>query len=241
MKKFCAALCLIPLLLAGCANLSTPEQEQPGSSQVQNSGNDTSTLPLDEAEKTVLLESAEMLTEAITFSTVGFSTELDPAANQLAYPSDEDPRAANQFVYLLATYQGNGYKHSIYAKNIYRDKDGVYHLSAEELPAILQDVLGITVWDPATTSFDHDPATQEYLSKLQFGMGYGWMCGEILGSQINTNEKTITVEFRADYLFPGASGTMEDKTSWLCKNTFSIRERADGELFLSFEQTEILP
>ena len=120
MKKLCAALCLISLLLAGC---TAPGQEQPSSSQVQDGGNDTSTLTLDEAEKTALLESAEMLTEAITFSTIGFSTELDPATNQLVYPSDEDPHAADQFVYLLATYQGNGYEHSIYAKNIYRDKD----------------------------------------------------------------------------------------------------------------------
>ena len=99
MKKLCAALCLISLLLAGC---TAPGQEQPGSSQVQDGGNDTSTLTLDEAEKTALLESAEMLTEAITFSTIGFSTELDPATNQLVYPSDEDPHAADQFVYLLS-------------------------------------------------------------------------------------------------------------------------------------------
>ena len=73
MKKFCAALCLIPLLLAGCTNLSTPGQEQPGSSQAsQTTSSPPDTTPCQLTEK----EQADLREYALSFADF-FDTPFD--------------------------------------------------------------------------------------------------------------------------------------------------------------------
>ncbi len=70
MKKFCAALCLIPLLLTGC---TTPGQEQPGSSQAsQTTSSPPDTAPCQLTEK----EQADLREYALSFADF-FDTPFD--------------------------------------------------------------------------------------------------------------------------------------------------------------------
>lgn len=198
-------------------------------------------LNFENTEVLALTESAELLTKVLTESTIGFSTDLDPASNHLRYPSEEDPNSINQFLYLLTAYQSNGYEHSLYADSIYKDNDGVYHLSAKEASTILHDVLGISSWDSSTSNFEYDSAMQEYLSGLEFGIGCGgWKCGEIQNSQIDLKQNKLIVEYKAESLFPDASGKGNDVSYWLCRNTFFIGKKEDGQPYLSFIKSEIL-
>ena len=60
---------------------------------------------LEDAKKIQLIESAELLTKALTQCTTGFPTHTFSTDIQLNLPSAEDPNSVNQFLYLLAGYQ----------------------------------------------------------------------------------------------------------------------------------------
>lgn len=201
-------------------------------------------LTLTKDEELALGETAAVLTEALASCTQGFSTTAEPASNNLSFPcesidSEHRQNAFNQFIYLLAAKQGNGYQGSIYSNLIYKDESGLYHISAKGITEILNDVLGVTSWQASTSNLNYNSSADEYTTGLEFGTGWGnWRCGEVKESRIDPESRLITVVFRADYLFPGASGELEECYSWLCESTFEINRKADGRLYLTFINTE---
>lgn len=246
------ALCLI---LSACSERGTvsssgmdAESNPVSSSQVADSSEtsreennfDLSHGSIEEGMKAKLITSAELLTEVLTCSTMGFSTDSDPTSNHLKTSSNDDPNSINQFIYLLAGYQCSGYENSLYVDWFRRDEKGLYHLSVEGIGVVLRDVIEVENWNPYTSNLDYDVSAQEYISGLEFGIGLGgWKCGEIFDTQLNLSQREVLVEYRADYLFPGAAGKQEETTSWTCRNTFSIRFKENGQPYLAFIKSEI--
>lgn len=103
----------------------------------------------------------------------------------------------------------------------------------------MQEVWGVTDWDTESLGFDYDAEAGDYISGLEFGFGFTWACGEIGGCELDWDQGTVRVDFTAEYLFPGASSTEEEKTSWPCRNTFSMEQGEQG-ITLRFEKTEFL-
>lgn len=255
-KLFVVAITAACLCLSACS-----EQDTVNSSDLDAESNSVSSLQaaypsevsrdensfssshggIEEGIKTKLITSAELLTEVLTRSTTGFSTASDPTSNHLKTPSEDDPNSINQFIYLLAGYQGSGYENSLYADWFRRDEEGMYHLSAEGIGIVLHDVLGVENWNPSASNLDYDASVQEYISGLEFGIGLGgWKCGEIFDIQLDPDRREVSVEYRADYLFPGAAGEREETTSWTCRNTFSICVKENWQLYLEFIKSEII-
>ena len=194
-----------------------------------------------ENEINALLETAELLSEVIANNTVGFPKNLEERFSELSYPSSEDSNSINQFLYIFTYYQSKGYNHSIYAKHVYIDDNKIYHFSEEGILLLLSETFGIVNTDLTTSNFIYNPITKDYATSLEFGAGRGgWRCSEILGSEINTTEGTIIVELKVENMFPHASNKIDEITTLLCKNSFQIHTKEEGEYYVSFVGTEII-
>ena len=254
-RLFAAAITAACLCLSACSergivnsgdtdakssSVSSSQAADPSGTSREENDFSSSHSGLEEEVKARLMTSAELLTEVLTYSTAGFSIDSDPASNHLQVPSEDDPNSINQFIYLMAAYQGRGYENSLYADWFRQDAEGIFHLSAQGIGMVLRDVLGVENWDPSTSNLDYDAAAQEYTSGLEFGVGRGgWKCGEIFDTQLDADRREVLVDYRADYLFPGAAGDREETTSWACRNTFSIGVKEDGQPYLAFVKSEI--
>ena len=249
VKLFLAAALIACVCLSACSkrgiSSSVPldETSQTATENYSSSDYNSAVIPDQENsvdEETILIESAEMLTKALAQSTSGLSTSPESSAFNLNPPSLDDPNTVNQFNYLIAAFQGNGYPNSLYSKDFYRDNEGIYHLSEKGIIEILDQVLGIHDFDLSCSNLEYLPKSQEYITGLEFGIGYGgWKCGEIKNISFTPDRNQITVSYRADYLFPGATGNSDEITSRNCEANFQISKNSSGELFLTLLEIAI--
>ena len=231
MKRMLAALLALILALGGCTGREAPEAVSPAeetgsSSRVEEGASEPEQDAAFEEEAAV---TAVHLTRALASCTRGFTTEDDPAANRLQPPSMEDSYQLGHFVMVVAAYapEADG---SRYADLFPMDEEYVTHLSCPAMARLLEEVLGVTEWDPAAffrNGERYDPEEDAYLLTLAFDLGYGWAPEEIGDVQVDTAAGTVTVSFTEQYLFPGATGKPDPRTSWDCQAVYALS--VDGE------------
>ncbi len=239
MKKLSALALAVLIIFTAC---SKPEKSLQSGAQTETGSAQTENLSTDDQTES-LTQTAKILTEAICSTTAGFTFEKDIAQNSLIFPNERSKTDLTQFVATVAHYQmlETG-SEAIYKDHFYKSPVSGKTVTEEGIDLLLSEVFGIENHEISQSEVleyvsmpDFDSVTYNYVEKNK-----GCLCGKIQSTEIDLENRRVYVEFTADFLNAEDFGKAEVPGYWRCRTTFTIGERADKTLYLTFENTEVL-